>query len=156
MNALPKTQTNAARASQHKQHQRKIYRLKPKQAAAFARLPLPEPLTDPDIRRLAELPPTILAENFSVEELAGRLKVSYYSFRHRFKTVTGVSLWAYVKWQRQETARELLEQEQLTVKQVMERVGLRDLENFRRDFRAAYGMAPREYRARAGQRRGGA
>jgi len=47
---------------------------------------------------------------------------------------------------RLEKARKLLATEFLTVKEVMNRVGMSDASSFARSFKAAYGMTPGDYR----------
>jgi transcriptional regulator GlxA family with amidase domain len=129
----------------------KAHNPRPVKDATHPELPLTKPVNDPLIRELIEMLPSILHQNFSAEELALPFKLSYTRIRYRFKAATGVSLWYYVKWLRLEKARQLLGQGQFTVKEVMARVGLRDKDNFRRDFRKAYGLTPRAYREWYGQ-----
>jgi len=50
---------------------------------------------------------------------------------------------------RLERAKHLLETEFLTVKEVMNRVGMSDASFFARCFKAAYGMTPGKYRDRS-------
>ena len=47
---------------------------------------------------------------------------------------------------KQEKARDLLETTCLSIKQIMPLVGMSDKDNFRRDFKKAYGLPPKQYR----------
>jgi len=48
---------------------------------------------------------------------------------------------------RLEAAKHLLETEFLSVKEVMNRVGVADATNFSRSFKTAYGLTPAKYRS---------
>ena len=53
----------------------------------------------------------------------------------------------YLKALRMQTACELLETTDLSIKQIMLGVGIRDESHFVRDFKRKYGMTPTQYRA---------
>lgn len=108
-----------------------------------------EPISDPRIQQVIERLPSILHDRLlTLEQLAEPLGISFSHLRQRFKKLTGMTLWYYVKSLRLETARRLLATEYLTLKQVMARVGLSDVTHFNRDFRKVYGVSPRDYRDR--------
>ena len=83
----------------------------------------------------------------SLEELARSVNLSASRLRHLFKEEMGVSLAQYLKTQRLEKAKHLLETTFLNLKEVMHRAGFTDRSHFMRDFRKAYGQPPLQYRA---------
>lgn len=84
----------------------------------------------------------------AVDELAQAVNLSASHLRSLFKAQTGVSLVHYRATLRMQAAKALLEAETfLNVKQVMTRVGVNDDSHFGRDFKKAYGLPPRRYRA---------
>ena len=148
MIALPNTKASKSKVS-------KSQTGKPRRAATFPKLPLTGPVNDPLIQRLIELLPGMLEQDFSAEELARQLYVSYSTLRHRFKEATGVSLWSYVRWLRLETARQMFEQGTWLIKDVLAQVGVREPNHFRHDFQAAYGLTPSDYCERYGRNAAG-
>lgn len=51
-----------------------------------------------------------------------------------------------LRWLRLEAAREILEQTPLSVKEIIFKVGIKDKNHFRREFRRFYKMSPSVYR----------
>jgi two-component system response regulator YesN len=94
----------------------------------------------------------IIERNFhralSINEMAALVNLSYSRLEHLFKAEMGITLSSYLKNIRIEKARELLETTFLTNQQIMAKVGLSDESHFVRDFKKAYGLRPRQYRAR--------
>lgn len=88
-----------------------------------------------------------LRHEMLINELAKSLNLSESRLRHLFKKETGVSPIQYLKAQRIESARKLLETTFLSVKEVMLRVGAKDKSHFIRDFKKAFGLSPSQYRA---------
>jgi len=78
--------------------------------------------------------------------MASIVNLSRWRFSHIFKECMGTSPERFLTQVRLEKARELLETEFLTVKEVMNRVGMTDASFFARSFRAAYGTTPGRYR----------
>lgn len=64
----------------------------------------------------------------------------------------GTSAERYLTKVRLEKARQLLETEFLTVKEVMNRVGMADASYFARSFKSAYGVTPGKYKEVAKER----
>ena len=87
------------------------------------------------------------AEPISVEDLARLVNLSSSRLTHLFKSEVGYTPASCLKFVRLEKARELLETTFLSVKQIISLVGMSDKDNFRRDFKRAYGLPPREYRS---------
>ncbi|HXU37816.1 MAG TPA: AraC family transcriptional regulator [Blastocatellia bacterium] len=64
-----------------------------------------------------------------------------------FKNEMGISLGKYLKAQRMQKARELLERTSLNAKEVAAAVGMRDQSHFSKDFKRTYDLTPLQYRA---------
>jgi transcriptional regulator GlxA family with amidase domain len=97
-----------------------------------------------------------LGREVSLNELAQAVNLSASRLRHLFKDETGVSPAQYLKLQRMQRAKELLEATFLNVKEVMLQVGVKDKSSFVRDFKKLYGLSPSKYRVQyltAGQKR---
>lgn len=82
----------------------------------------------------------------SVELLARRCGLSSTHFAHLFQKETGVPPYRMLKAIRMRRARELLQDRTRTIKEIMALVGVKDKNDFRRDFKTAFGLTPREYR----------
>jgi two-component system response regulator YesN len=88
-----------------------------------------------------------LRRKVPIKELAQSVNLSASRLRHLFKDRTGLSPTQYLKVQRMQKARELLENTFLTVKEIMLRVGVRDKSHLTRDFKKVYGLSPSKYRS---------
>jgi len=93
-----------------------------------------------------------MAEPFDIHGVAAAVNLSPSRFSHLFRAETGLSPLRYVRNQRMERARVLLERTFLNVEEVMARVGCNDPSHFARDFRRYHGMPPRQWRAALGGR----
>jgi AraC family transcriptional regulator of arabinose operon len=91
-----------------------------------------------------------MGEPFDINSFAAAVNLSPSRFSHLFRAETGLSPLRYVRNQRMERARVLLERTFLNVKEVMARVGCNDPSHFARDFRRYHGRPPREWRAAVG------
>jgi len=87
-----------------------------------------------------------LDRDLPLEELAQRVNLSYSRLRHVFKAETGMTPARYRKALRMQKAKELVEETFLSMKEIMTSVGIKDKNQFARDFRRAYGLTPSEYR----------
>lgn len=79
--------------------------------------------------------------------MAASVNLSYSRLCHLFKAETGVTPAQYLKAMRLRKAAELLTTTFLSVKEVMNLVGLKNKSHFTHDFRKTYGTAPISYRA---------
>lgn len=87
-----------------------------------------------------------LDREVSLDKLAQSVNLSPSRLRHLFKEATGVSFAQYLKAQRLEKAKLLLESTFLSLKEVMHRAGFTDRSHFMKDFKKAYRMPPLQYR----------
>lgn len=91
---------------------------------------------------------TNLTEDFSLQRLADRAKLSSKTFMRRFKEATGLPPTTYVQRVRIEAAKQALEQGDATVEDITCQVGYSDIRSFRRLFRRYAGLTPKDYRAK--------
>jgi transcriptional regulator GlxA family with amidase domain len=84
-------------------------------------------------------------EALSVEDIARAVNLSSSHLTHLFKTEVGVPPVQFLKSLRMQKAKELLDTTLLNVKQVMNRVGVKDKCHFARDFKRSYGLTPGQY-----------
>lgn len=101
---------------------------------------------EPRIYRAICLMRINLDHEIRLAELAQAVNLSASRLRHLFKNETGVPLVQYLKAQRLQKARQLLETTFLNLKEVMHKAGFTDRSHFIRDFRKAYGLPPLHYR----------
>ncbi|QDP97879.1 helix-turn-helix domain-containing protein [Microlunatus elymi] len=92
-----------------------------------------------------------LAEPHSAASLARRLNLSERTFARRFVAETGATPHKWINQQRVLEARRLLEESDLSVEQIADRVGFNSSVVLRDHFRRHVGLAPVEYRRRFGQ-----
>ena len=79
--------------------------------------------------------------------LAASVNLSYSRLCRIFKAETGETPAQYLKTMRMREAAELLSTTFLSVKEVMNRVGLKNKSHFTHDFTKTFGTAPVRYRA---------
>lgn len=84
------------------------------------------------------------------DDIAQSVNLSSSRLRYLFKSETGMAPAHYLKHLRLQRARELAGSTFLTVKQIMEKLGIHDESHFVRDFKRAYGLTPSQYRVRCG------
>jgi AraC family transcriptional regulator of arabinose operon len=102
------------------------------------------------IREVSEL---VSFEREVIEALAMKVNLSPSRLRHLFRREIGMSIGQFVRRQRLERARGLLESTFLNIKEVASSVGVSDQSHFVKDFKRAYGMTPSQYRIwRSGSR----
>ncbi len=84
--------------------------------------------------------------DFSLDDLADKYHISKYYLSRLFKKNTGYSPMQYLMMCRLAVARELLEETDKSISEVVWRAGFSDGSNFSRYFKAHTGMTPEEYR----------
>lgn len=82
----------------------------------------------------------------TLAEMAGTVNLSRFRLSHLFKLDMGTSPERFLTRVRLERAKHLLETEFLSVKEVMNQVGVSDASHFARSFKAAYGITPTRYK----------
>jgi transcriptional regulator GlxA family with amidase domain len=88
-------------------------------------------------------------QRLTLTEMADTVNLSRWRLCHLFQEGMGTSPQRFLTRVRLEKARQLLTTEFLTVKEVMNRVGMSDASSFARSFKAAYGTTPGKYRGAA-------
>lgn len=89
-----------------------------------------------------------ISETISVEEIAGRFYISSAHLSRLFKRQEGRTLIDYIINERMVLARELLEQDRLSITMVAAKVGFNNYSHFTKTFKKLYGETPREYQAK--------
>ena len=110
----------------------------------------PLPAEGPDTLRLKQVLQHVesdYAQPMPIEAVAAACGCSPSHFMRWFKQMTGTSFAAYLNERRLAVAAERLRQTDDTVLCVAGEVGFENLSNFNRQFKARYGVTPREYRA---------
>lgn len=87
-----------------------------------------------------------IAHQFDVEKLARQANISASHLRHLFKLETGLTIMQYVKLIRMQQAEHLLRTTFLSVKEIMNRVGIANESYFSREFKKRHGLPPNKYR----------
>jgi AraC-like DNA-binding protein len=85
-------------------------------------------------------------EHLSLEDLAGRLNISYVWFRTYFKKHTGFSPYEYLINIRVNHAKILLKNSPYTVKEIADRTGFNSQQQFTKTFRNRTGRTPSDYK----------
>ena len=94
---------------------------------------------------------TFIEENYhrdlSLEKVSQAVHLSIWHLCHLFKSETGETPARYLKTIRMQRARKLLEETMFSIKEVMNKVGMRDQSHFAKDFKRAYGLTPSQFKA---------
>lgn len=113
---------------------------------------LPEPAPDdaayhfdPKMEEVTRFISAHLAEDLSIDRLAGEFYLSRYYLMHRFKEVYGITTHQYIRQKRLLRSAEEIRRGTPVLKAAME-AGFNDYSAFLRAFQAAYGMSPREWK----------
>ena len=100
---------------------------------------------DPKMEEVTHYIRAHLAEELSVDRLAGAFFLSRYYLMHRFKAVYGCTLHQYIRQKRLQQAAEQIRRG-VPVLKAAEEAGFGDYSVFLRAFRGAYGRSPREWK----------
>lgn len=85
----------------------------------------------------------------TLREMADTVNLSPWWLGHLFKNDVGTSPEHFLAQVRLEKAKCLLEKSFLSVKEVMNEVGMSDAGQFSRSFKAAYGVTPAKWRGKS-------
>ncbi len=110
------------------------------------RLPVPQNQQDRFILKARRQIRRNLKNVITVQRLAEEMNVSTRTLIRKFKTQTGQTPLAYIQKQRIEAGKELLEDSDLPLDEIVSRIGYQDSSSFRRLFKRETGLSPREYR----------
>ncbi|GLZ73501.1 MULTISPECIES: GlxA family transcriptional regulator [Burkholderiaceae] len=102
--------------------------------------------THPKVRRAILLMEQQMCPAISMEELAKKLDMSMRQLERAFKTETGMGPQAYAKLVRIRFAAWLLCNSEKTISNIATLCGFADASHMGRDFRAAFGATPTQYR----------
>lgn len=120
------------------------------QLLVYIRRSLPQPQADPQdlelVWRITHLFETRFSEPWQLEDLAKEYGISVSGLCHRFKTVTGSAVMAYLQDCRLASAKALLSGTDLPIGKIVEDCGFSDSSNFSRSFKSRLGMTPSEFR----------
>lgn len=84
--------------------------------------------------------------DLSLAKVAATVHLSTWHLCHLFKSETGQTTVRYLKAIRMRRAKTLLENRLLSIKEVMNKVGMRDQSHFAKDFKRVYGLTPSQFR----------
>lgn len=106
-------------------------------------------------KRFLEVLDATITENmsdctFDVNSLAEVMKISRSQLGNKVKRLRGMTCVEYLRACRLSRAAQLLTAENLTVSEVMYKVGMQDITNFYRRFKEKYGVSPAFYRQYVG------
>lgn len=89
-----------------------------------------------------------LSEEWTVEKMADEVGLSVSRFHTAFKNHFGQTPKEYIRDQRLNRAREILQDPHNfdSIKTIAYEVGINDLSHFARDFKKKFGLTPTEYR----------
>lgn len=109
---------------------------------------------NPVIKKACKYIEEHLCEDFGLESLAEELNVSPYYLSRLFKDEKGENLINYVTSLRMDTAKRLLNDRSLIIKEISAKVGYNDQNYFAKLFRHKFGLSPSEYREKLSSERG--
>lgn len=91
-----------------------------------------------------------LSKSFNIEQLAESLNVSYRTLIRRFQNALGMTINTYIQNQRIESAKKLIELTQLSLDDIVYKVGYNDVSAFRKLFKKTTNMTPKLYKQKFG------
>ncbi len=87
-----------------------------------------------------------LSEPLSLSRLSEEFYLSPNHFIRYFKSKTGVTPVHYIKSKKMETAKRLIEESELSITEIIKKIGESNINNFSNQFKNYYGLSPRKYR----------
>lgn len=97
-------------------------------------------------KKLLNYIPVNLDQDLSNAALASYMHMSMRSFLRYFKSLTGQTPASYIAITRMEVAKVLLEDTDLSITEIMDKVGIVSVSSFSKTFKKHYGYSPRTYR----------
>ena len=116
--------------------------------AQYIEHPLPPRSSDDPMARLLEWALGHLGEDLTIETLANQAHMSRRTFIRAFRASTGATPSAWVRSQRLDAARHLLESSSLSMDQVAAECGFGSAVTLRQNFARAFATTPTDYRRR--------
>ena len=108
-------------------------------------------LSREDINRVMEIEALITRDVFSpapyIAELAKMVNISETKLKNNFKTVYGMPIYQYFQKARMRAARDVLETQKYSIKQVALELGYTNLSNFSTAFKKEFGILPSELKS---------
>jgi signal transduction histidine kinase/ligand-binding sensor domain-containing protein/DNA-binding response OmpR family regulator len=118
----------------------------------FLLRPTPVTLVSPDERFLKKaidiVEKNMNDPDFDIETFAVEIGVSRMQLYRKVKALTNMTVKEYIRNIRIKRAAQLLEQNKMTISEIVYKVGFVDIPYFRKCFRSEYGCTPSEYAAR--------
>ena len=105
---------------------------------------------DRRVQKIIDCMKADLSQELALEEMARSVNLSPSRLRYVFKAETGMAPAHFLKHLRMQQARELAENTFLNVKEIMNRLGLRDESHFVRDFKKFHGLTLSQFREYCG------
>jgi len=81
-----------------------------------------------------------------LEDIARQMGLNRNKLNEKFKVLFGDTIFAWLREQRLQRARELLQDKTLSIQEVAEQVGFASQAQLSRMFKSRFGQSPREYR----------
>lgn len=106
-------------------------------------------LRDPDVGQVLQLMHSQPERAWTVEELAQTVALSRSALAQRFAALIGESPIQYLQGWRMQLAQALLDQPNLSIRQVADRMGYESEEAFNRAFKRTVGQPPATWRRQA-------
>lgn len=103
-------------------------------------------INDPIIFQAKKIIEDNITPNITAQEIANRLNINYAYFSTYFKEKTGQNFRTYLNDQKNLHAKELLNDDQLSIEDIARSLGYTDYRSFWRNFKNANGLTPSEYR----------
>ncbi|MDX1940980.1 MAG: helix-turn-helix domain-containing protein [Saprospiraceae bacterium] len=100
----------------------------------------------PDINKIQELLLNHPEENYTLDMLAAKVNKSPRHLTRLFKEHTGKTIQAYKTEVRLEYGKSLLQNNQLSIEEIAQRCGFENARQFRRIWKATYGVSPKTFR----------
>lgn len=119
---------------------------------SYSLMGLAKPHKDTLIKEIQHWLTLNYASSIAIDDLAERFSVSKRTLIRRFNQALDMPPNAYIQGLRVEGAQKLLEESEMHIDTIMNKVGYEDASSFRRLFKSKTGVTPSEYRSRFSRR----